>query len=428
MKQGKFTQIHIIIGLLVLLAIGCNSSVIGPVVRGTRLTVDPAATQMSALYTQAAETIVPQITLQAGETAAAQLTQQAGGQFATETATPTATSPAGSEPATATPTSIPWQPTATKTSLCDRLQMSVDVTVSDGTVFLPGANFTKIWRLRNLGSCTWTKNYALVFISGERLQGATLVPLAAAVAPGEYIDVSVGLAAPQANGKYRGYWMLRNAAGHNFGYGEHADNAFWVEIRVNRGSGPFAFDFSYNMCLAAWQSSAGNLPCPGDQSGQRGFVLFTNSPALEDGRQENEQTLWTRPDANPGGWIVGVYPAYTVQTNDYFMADIGCLKDSQGCDVKFHLSYQEPGVGVITLGSWQEVYDGLTKRVIIDLSGLAGKKVQFILSVTNHGKASAANAFWLVPSIRNLPPTAAPTATPTPTATPSLTPTSNPYP
>jgi hypothetical protein len=40
--------------------------------------------------------------------------------------------------------------------------------------------------------------------------------------------------------------------------------------------------------------------------------------------------------------------------------------------------------------------------VDVDLSSLAGERVQFILQVVNQGGANAAaNAFWLVPSIRN---------------------------
>jgi len=39
---------------------------------------------------------------------------------------------------------------------CDRAQFISDVTVPDGTTFAPGATFTKTWRLKNSGTCTWT--------------------------------------------------------------------------------------------------------------------------------------------------------------------------------------------------------------------------------------------------------------------------------
>jgi hypothetical protein len=123
------------------------------------------------------------------------------------------------------------------------------------------------------------------------------------------------------------------------------------------------------------------------------------------------------PDTSPDGWIIGVYPPYLVQLYDHFMADIGCMRDSRGCDITFFLGYQEPGKSIKSLGSWREVYDGFITRVIVDLSPLAGKQVQFILSVSNHGNASNANGFWFVPSVRSVQPTLPPTSTATATYT-----------
>src|SRR5512135_3467629 len=51
-------------------------------------------------------------------------------------------------------------------STCDRAQFIADVTVPDGTRFSPGAAFTKTWRLKNVGTCTWSTSYTLVFSSG----------------------------------------------------------------------------------------------------------------------------------------------------------------------------------------------------------------------------------------------------------------------
>src|SRR5690349_12154805 len=49
---------------------------------------------------------------------------------------------------------------ATKTtkpvSTCDSAAYVKDVTIPDGTIFSPGAQFTKTWRLQNIGTCTWT--------------------------------------------------------------------------------------------------------------------------------------------------------------------------------------------------------------------------------------------------------------------------------
>jgi hypothetical protein len=213
--------------------------------------------------------------------------------------------------------------------------------------------------------------------------------------------------------------MLRDAYGNTFGLGNRADGRFWVDIEVVPESSPYAYDFSAEMCDAEWQSGARVLRCPSNRNSPTGSIFNLNNPDLEDGRTENEQTLWTRPNSAAGGWIVGVYPPYLVRNNDHFMADIGCLAGNPGCDVIFYLSYQASGRAMQTLGSWHECYDGDATRVVLDISSLAGQAVQFVLSVTNQGAPSDANAFWLVPSIRRVAPTPVPTPQPTQTPDPS---------
>ncbi len=107
-----------------------------------------------------------------------------------------------------------------------------DITVPDGTKINAGASFTKTWRLRNSGTCTWTTSYALVFADGDSMNGPVAVPLGSSVAPGQTIDISVNLTAPSTAGTRRGYWKLRNTAGATFGIGSDANSPFWVEVEV----------------------------------------------------------------------------------------------------------------------------------------------------------------------------------------------------
>src|SRR6185503_15068439 len=140
-----------------------------------------------------------------------------------------------SVPATATPlppTSTPVS-TATAVSYCDWVIFVRDVTIPDGTGFAPGETFTKTWRLKNRGTCTWTADYMLVFTSGDSMSNTTAVRLPGNVAPGQSVDVSVTLTAPNRRGDYVGYWMLRNPSGILFGYGEKANQAFYVDIHVD---------------------------------------------------------------------------------------------------------------------------------------------------------------------------------------------------
>jgi hypothetical protein len=142
-------------------------------------------------------------------------------------------------PATNTP--LPTNtlvPTVTTVSYCDWVSFVKDVTVSDGTTFTPGETFTKTWRLKNRGTCTWTPDYMLVFTSGAQMGGTTAVRLPGYVSPGQSVDVSVTLTAPNTSGEYIGYWMLRNPSGALFGYGDKANQAFYVEIKVKEATLP----------------------------------------------------------------------------------------------------------------------------------------------------------------------------------------------
>ncbi len=366
------------------------------------------------LYTQAAQTVSAQLTQRAAE---AQVTQSPGDTLPTQpapTSTPAVNTLVPATPTSMLPTSTPTLPLPTFTPApptptpdlrpCDAARFVADLSVPDGTAFTPDAGFRKSWRLENVGICAWTGSYSLVYVSGDRMSGARVVPMPKNVAPGERVDLSVDLVAPDRSGRYTGYWMLANASGQRFGIGTDASGAFWVEIRVLAADSRFAYDLAANMCMASWRSSAGTLTCPGNTGSADGSIALLTYPLLEGDRQENEPTLWTRPETVRNGWISGVYPAYTVKANDHFLAEIGCLENSDECEVIFSLDYQEVGGSTRNLGEWTEVNDGKMRLINIDLTSLAGKSVKLILTVTNRGRPAEADAVWLVPSVRQVAP------------------------
>jgi hypothetical protein len=119
-------------------------------------------------------------------------------------------------------------------ALCDQAAPGspIDVTIPDDTIMQPGQPFTKTWRLLNAGTCTWTSEYALVWFSGEQMGAPLAIPLSGEVAPGQMVDLSVDMVAPETPGKYQSNWKLRNAKGVLFGIGPNAASAFWVRIEV----------------------------------------------------------------------------------------------------------------------------------------------------------------------------------------------------
>jgi hypothetical protein len=146
---------------------------------------------------------------------------------ATSTSQPTATStPMPTATSSATPTSA---------SCTDLAKFEDDVTVPDDTEMLPGQEFIKTWRLQNVGTCTWTTQYSIVFVDGDQMNATSPLPLLNSVAPDASVDLSVTLKAPGTTGTYRGDWKLQNAAGVIFGLGSHAADTFYVQIKVVEG-------------------------------------------------------------------------------------------------------------------------------------------------------------------------------------------------
>jgi hypothetical protein len=124
--------------------------------------------------------------------------------------------------------------TSKANSACDRAApgVPIDVSIPDDTMLQPGQSFTKVWRLRNVGTCTWTQAYRVELFSGDAMGAASSVPLAQMVLPGQGIDLAVDMIAPRAAGMFQGNWKLRNQDGQWFGIGPNGDSPFWVRIVV----------------------------------------------------------------------------------------------------------------------------------------------------------------------------------------------------
>jgi len=170
------------------------------------------------------------------------VTATADSVISTATLNPTATDSPTAVPTTS-PTAIPTQvPTVQPTQTlaptavpipCNLAWFVGDVTVPDGSQFNPGDTFTKAWRLQNIGTCTWTTGYSLVYSTGDLMGGATAVFLPSSVNPGDTIDLSVNLTAPASAGTYQGNYLLRDPNGNLFGVGTNGSQLFWVKIVVD---------------------------------------------------------------------------------------------------------------------------------------------------------------------------------------------------
>lgn len=108
----------------------------------------------------------------------------------------------------------------------------IDVTIPDDTKMAPGMSFSKTWRIKNVGACTWTRLYTLTFFSGNNLGAQYSHYLQQPVEPGAMVDLTVDMVAPENIGLYQSNWMLSDPDGNLFGIGPHGDAPFWVRIEV----------------------------------------------------------------------------------------------------------------------------------------------------------------------------------------------------
>lgn len=123
-----------------------------------------------------------------------------------------------------TPTPAPTSTAGPPPACLDGLQLighpNLDPDLDNPPVKLPGEPFTKVWQVKNTGTCTWDTTYRLVFASGNTPgaeMGGKPTPLTKEVAPGETTEVSVDLVAPITSGVYLAWWQMENGNASAFG-------------------------------------------------------------------------------------------------------------------------------------------------------------------------------------------------------------------
>ncbi len=139
------------------------------------------------------------------------------------------------------PTVVPIVQSNTNSQGCtDAAKFLADVSVPDHSLIAPNAPFNKIWRLKNTGTCTWDNSYLVHYVSGATMTqspGYYIVEPGQTVAPGQSVDISVGMTSPVESGTYQSYWGLKNKNGQLIPIQGGANgNSFYVKIKVNGGT------------------------------------------------------------------------------------------------------------------------------------------------------------------------------------------------
>lgn len=156
------------------------------------------------------------------------------------------------------------------------------------------------------------------------------------------------------------------------------------------------------------------------ESGGNGFVQTSDEvdAATEDGG--NASYVHTHPASGRNGRIVGLYDSYVVGSNETFTAEIGFLEGAVGTDgATFRFGFIPQGSAIerddffssarssrASLDSYYTELVRITKRydrtlrpIDIDLSFLAGQRVQFVLMVDSGRTSGQDWAVWVNPQI-----------------------------
>ena len=188
-------------------------------------TTTPTQISVEAIHTQAAATIY------AGQTGTASA-MPTSTPTATNTLTPTATitnTPTLTKVAyvapfftavittTGTPGTLMPSPTATLGGVgCNNSAFIQDMSIPDNSNLNPDKTFTKTWRIKNTGTCTWTSDFKFTFVGGELFNSDT-TKIRRTVGPGAMTDISLAMVAPGSPGTYSSYWRMADDKGDLFG-------------------------------------------------------------------------------------------------------------------------------------------------------------------------------------------------------------------
>ncbi|HCB01521.1 MAG TPA: hypothetical protein DEP19_03985 [Anaerolineae bacterium] len=106
--------------------------------------------------------------------------------------------------------------TPTESVCTNVLSFLDDVTVEDGTSFLPNAQIDKQWLIKNDGTCDWDSTYKLQWVGGDPMSANTTQALYPARA-GTQATIRILFTAPTDVGEYESAWQAVDPDGNFFG-------------------------------------------------------------------------------------------------------------------------------------------------------------------------------------------------------------------
>ena len=151
-----------------------------------------------------------------------------------ETATIDPALPTATAEIPASPTIDPARPTNAP-DCTNSASFVADVTIPDNTEVDGGATFVKTWRISNTGTCIWGPDYTITHYSDERM-GAPASVVLGVTYPGQTLDISLSLTAPNSVGAHRANFVIKNPKGLIMKVND--DSRLWLIIQVKNPAAP----------------------------------------------------------------------------------------------------------------------------------------------------------------------------------------------
>jgi hypothetical protein len=266
------------------------------------------------------------------------------------------------------------------------------ITIPNGTVLPAGTRFTKIWRIKNTGECTWDDNFRFVYAGGDAFSAKLNNPLPHRVRKGQTVDMALEMIAPPIAGEFVSRWGLFDER-IDFLFGHGDEEAFPVRIQTTTNTSGTIFNFVNNLCTAQWvNGSDAQLLC-NRETRRNGYAVRKNiSPDYDPDNKFN--ALVTHTQVSEGGSITGKYPYIPVPPNARLIGEIGCTSGNQDCDITMRIYYQVYGRPLELLNEWHEVYDDQATQFDFNLDGLRNQSVAFYLYVEANAAPGDAAGYW----------------------------------